>query len=417
MTMFAQNPSQDLHETFGTLNIAWKQEPNYIDALEAELNARAEALNQTALVTITDLHGTILYANDLFCSVTGHQRNRVIGHTHNIIRDPELSDKTVENIWKTIRAGQVWKGDMKSRRKDSSVFWTQMTIVPVLGDDQQPVRYVWVRHDVTDLKEKEVSLRTMKENDNHQLVENVSRAGSFQRTVLPEQSALQSIFPSSFLIFSPKHQVSGDFYWFRKTDDESVIVLGDGTGHGVSAAMISMMTLGGIKFAVNEMKITDPGTVLNQLSHFLYRALGKDQNSNLQESVDMAFCRFNHRTNVLHYSTGKGCLYLVSDGELAELSYSSSSIGSEPGEHNRYESHSIQLKRGDRVFMLTDGLADQLGGERDKRYGSQNVKEVLLYSGHTDMIRQKEVILKNYLNWKGTNEQTDDLTMIAFQVS
>lgn len=414
--MLVKNLQSEIPDNAAMMNIAWKQEPSFVDALEAELNARVEALNQTAMVTITDLHGTILYANDLFCSISGFNRNRVIGHTHNIIRDPELPDDTVCSLWRTIRSGNTWKGEIKSRRKDGSVFWTQMTIVPVFNETGKPIRYVWVRYDITGLKQTETQLRTARQKADQQLIDNVHHAASIQHGLFSPEEELTKIFPSSFLIFSPKHTVSGDFYWYRKLGEESVIALGDGTGHGVSAAFISLMALTGLKYAVDEMRITEPGLVLSQLNSFLYRATNKHNNSGVAESVDLSLCRFNHETRILTYSTAKGRLYLVRDGELVELSHNCSSIGAEPREKSRIESHTLQLQTGDRIFMLSDGLPDQFGGERDKRFGSRNVKELLLFTSYAEMSMQKEVILKNYLLWRGDNEQTDDLSMIGFMV-
>jgi PAS domain S-box-containing protein len=392
-----------------------KEGSSLLDTLEAELNTRMDILNHTAMVTITDLQGTIMYANDLFCSVSGYNRGYIIGHTHDIIRHKDLGEETIASIWKTIRQGNRWQGMMKARRKDGSDLWTKMTAAPVL-ENGEPVRYVWVHYDISDLKKTEANLYEAKQRADQQLLDNVKDAYRIQRALLPAEAEFQDHFSSSFIVFSPKQSVSGDFYWFRRIADESVIVLGDGTGHGVSASFVSLMALTSLRYAVDDMRVTEPGLVLSHLNAFMYRMMNKHEGSGLSESVDMSFCRFNHTTRVLSYASGRSRLYMVRNGHVEILGHGNSSIGSVPDEECRILTKEITLQPGDRIFIMSDGLADQFGGERNKRLGSRHVKELLTMSSRLTMREQKDVISQNFLHWKGSNEQTDDLSLIAFEI-
>lgn len=386
------------------------------EILEAELDTRNELLNLTSMVTITDLQGTIIYVNDLFCKVSGYNRHHVIGRTHELIRHSDLNDMTIANIWRSLRNGQTWQGIIKSRRVDDSIFWSQTTVAPVTDETGEPVRYVWVRQDITDLKQAEHDLFIAKQRADQQLLDNVKNAHRIQNALLPCENELRSVFPSSFLLFTPQHSISGDLYWMSSFQDESVVVLGDGTGHGVSASFVSLMALTCLKYAVEDMRLTEPGAVLTHLNAFMYRAMNKHKGSGLSESVDLAFCRFNHKTRHLSYASGKSRTYLISKGTITELERGEVSIGSAPEEESKFQTQEIDLEPGDRIFMMSDGLADQFGGDRNKRMGSRHVRELLLLTCRLPMHEQKEIIRQNFLLWKGTNEQTDDLSVIAFQV-
>lgn len=387
-----------------------------VDALQAELNSRAEILNQTSLLTITDLQGTIIYANDLFCQVSGFGRHQLIGRDHKLIRHPLIPKETIESIWRTIRSGNTWKGEMKHVNKSGEDFWTMTTVAPVKGEDGEPVRYIWVRHDITHLKKTETRLLEARQRADQQLIDNVMNASTVQRAILSQEEELQQLFPASFVFFSPKHAVSGDFYWFRRVGDESVVVLGDGTGHGVSAAFVSLMALSALKYAVDIVQVTEPALVMSQLNHFLYRALNKHKESGLSESVDLSFCRYNHKTGAFSYATARSKIYLVRDGQVEVLSSGHDSIGSKPELDDVFTPEEIQLRVGDRIFMTSDGLADQFGGERNKRFGSRQLRELLQITSRAPMSLQKEVIHKNYLLWRGENEQTDDQSLVAFEI-
>jgi len=367
------------------------------------------------MVTITDPHGTIIYANDLFCKVSGFSRSDVIGHTHNIIRHHELPDETVSSIWRMIREGNSWQGIIKSKRKCGSNFWTKTTVAPVMGYDNVPAKYIWVRHDITDLKQTEYELYAAKQRADQQLLENVKNAFRIQSAILPDEQDLSKYFPGSFLLFSPQQSVSGDFYWFTHHADQTLVVLGDGTGHGVSASFVSLIALTSLKGLVLDSGESDPGKLLTQLNWFLYRTMNKHKGSGLSESVDMAVCNYNHTTRELQYASGKSRIYLVRRSEVYSLDRDESSIGSLAAEEYNVVTRSITLEKGDRIFMMSDGLADQFGGERNKRLGSRHVKELLSGTGHLPMKEQKEIIRKYFLLWKGENEQTDDLSLLAFR--
>ena len=125
---------------------------------EAELASHTEILNQSALVTISDLKGNILHANELFCRVSKYSIEEILYKPHSIIRHPDTPSSVFKEMWSTIGNGNVWKGEIKNKAKDGSDYWVIATIAPVLGTDGKPIKYISIRYDITKQKEAEAEL-------------------------------------------------------------------------------------------------------------------------------------------------------------------------------------------------------------------------------------------------------------------
>jgi PAS domain S-box-containing protein len=386
-------------------------------SLEAELNTRLELLDKTSLVTISDMQGTILYVNDMFCEISGFSRHEVIGKTHDIIRHTDLSDENIEGAMKMLRDGKTWRGIVKYMNKNKEIFWTRTTVSPVLDHEGIPFKLIWMRTDITDLKRTERELYSAKERADQRMLDNVKNAVRIQAGILPSEEELREILPAAYLINSPLLDVSGDFYWFAEQKDETIFVLGDGTGHGISASYISIMALTALKFIVGQNGETDPGNILTALNDFLYQSLGKHRNSGLSESADIAVCSYNKKTRRLRYAGAHSKIYLVRHAEVFLLDRDDISIGSVNKEAFSINSKSVFLEKGDRVFMMSDGFTDQIGGDKNKRIGSRQVRELLKDTAYYPVNEQKKRIEDFFLAWKGENEQTDDLSLLAFNIS
>lgn len=277
---------------------------------------------------------------------------------------------------------------------------------------------------VKDRTEEVVKQRDEIENQREKLEElykdvtdSIIYAKRLQYSILPPDDKILKICPDSFVYFKPKDIVSGDFYWFEQIDNISLYAAVDCTGHGVPGAFMSLVGANGLNSAVREHRITKPSEILNQLNAYVADSLNKDnEDSQIRDGMDMTICAVNYDTMTLEYAGANNPLYIIRDNEFIIIKADKFAIASfKPGE-KQYTNHTIQLQKGDVVYVFSDGYADQFGGSKGKKFMYKNFRSLLLEVHEKPMDEQKQILYQELKDWQGEMEQIDDVLVIGLKV-
>ncbi|MBT5013066.1 MAG: PAS domain S-box protein [Rhodospirillaceae bacterium] len=153
-----------------------------------ELDFQKMALDEHAIVSITDVQGNITYVNDKFCDISGYSREELIGQNHRLVKSEEHTRQFYNKLWQTISDGKPWHGEIKNLKKGGGHYWVKASIVPFLNDEGKPFQYVAIRTDITERKEAEKILR--EHTDYVELMHGVTSAASLFKD---SDEALKSI--------------------------------------------------------------------------------------------------------------------------------------------------------------------------------------------------------------------------------
>ena len=253
---------------------------------------------------------------------------------------------------------------------------------------------------------------------NLEISDSINYALRIQTATIPKPAELTTYFKDHSILFKPKDIVSGDFYWAAKSEEYSLVAIADCTGHGVPGAITSMigsMLLNEIFYVKN---ILQPNLVLTELNRLVKLTLRQEEDPISNDGMDITFCMFNNTTNELYYSGANRPIYIVNpNNDLIEYKATKVSIGGQVPLIQPYELHKIQLQTGDMVAISSDGYADQFGGIKEKKLSTKTFKSIL---SESSKLSPKELTTKLdtvHREWKGSNEQTDDILVFVFKIS
>lgn len=251
----------------------------------------------------------------------------------------------------------------------------------------------------------------------NEIADSINYAKKIQNAILPTLDLIKKHLPDSFLIYEPKAGVSGDFYWLDPIDEDHVLfAVADCTGHGVPGAMTSMLCIGALNRAVREFKLKEPGAILDKTRHIVISDFDKS-NDELHDGMDISLCLLNTKTLVLEWAGAFNPLWIIRH-ETKEVEHyfpDKQPIGNYPT-YTDFTTNTIQLNQGDQLFIFSDGYADQFGGEKNKKYTSKRFKDLIQVNAQLPMQVQKEVILTTFNDWKGNNDQIDDICLLGVKV-
>jgi serine phosphatase RsbU (regulator of sigma subunit) len=289
---------------------------------------------------------------------------------------------------------------------------------------------------ITEQKTEVEKQKILVDEKNRDITDSINYAKRIQQAMLPTNELWDNHFTNSFIYYKPKDIVSGDFYWMEKAPLHSVkgdakntkadagdavlIAACDCTGHGVPGAFMSMLGISSLNKIVAEQGISQPDKVLNELREEIITSLNPEGNKEeVKDGMDMTLCRLNCTTGELQYAAANNPLWVITKNgqgyELKEGEADKMPVGKYV-EDRQFALYSMQVKKGDRIYIFTDGYADQFGGPKGKKFKYRHLQEVLLACQDKSMEEQRDVLERTMKDWMGSLEQVDDMLVIGIEV-
>lgn len=243
---------------------------------------------------------------------------------------------------------------------------------------------------------------------NHSLFESIRFANLIQTALLPDVSVLKDKVKDATYRVMNQIGIGGDAIFMKETGDSITFGLLDATGHGIPAAMLSISSLMILAELLATPVPKSPGDIITELHERLHSTFNQHHSI---AHLEGTLCQYFPDENLLYYCSAKGKgIQITSDGELKDLHFSNHSIGEDL--QAKYEVHMLNYSPGDTLFLYSDGLTDQFGGIRDKKFSRRRLKDLLMANREHPASELAEIISGLHEEWKGDNEQTDDLSFM-----
>ena len=250
---------------------------------------------------------------------------------------------------------------------------------------------------------------------NRQIVESLHYAGRIQSAMLPAEEAIRNATDDSFLIWEPRDIVGGDFYWHHKIPGGSVIIVGDCTGHGVPGAFMTLISCG-LLDRILRSGADRPCQVLQKLHIAVQDLLGQNRDDgDTDDGLDAGVCFVKPEEGRVVFAGARLSLFRASGGVLSEIRGDKAGLGYRRyGADTNFTDMSFDLKAGDRFYMTTDGLIDQIGGERRRAFGKRRFLDAIGETLDSPMNQQAVRLSETFKTFQGSEKRRDDVTVLGF---
>ncbi|MHC1704747.1 MAG: two-component regulator propeller domain-containing protein [Tenuifilaceae bacterium] len=256
-----------------------------------------------------------------------------------------------------------------------------------------------------------------------EITASITYARRIQQAILPGIEILQQNTSDCFILFKPRDIVSGDFYWIGKSENLLIVTAADCTGHGVPGAFMSMLGISFMNKIIKEQKIDKPEEVLSHMRQNVITSLKQgNYEGTTKDGMDMALCVINLDTLMMTFAGAYNPAIIVSNNEIKELKADRMPVGL----HmimNDFTPETVQLKKGDCVYLFSDGYQDQMGGSEGRKFMRKNLRELLFSIHHKSFCEQREILDNTIENWRkdpsnpeGGIDQMDDILILGMSI-
>lgn len=258
---------------------------------------------------------------------------------------------------------------------------------------------------------------TVRESLAH-ITQGIISAKRILEVALPGTEDLRRQFPGAILISKPRDILGGDFLFTGIKGNRRTLALIDSTGHGIPGAMVSLMGSTLINKSYVTLGNPDPSSILKHFHQEFDVLMKVNQGTPQMYGFDAGILTVDDTTQTIEFAGARGDLYLVRDGQTHTIRGTRSSIEFDAitrGQNvqKEYQLHKVSYRSGDQFYMITDGVRDQFGGEKNRKLGRKRLCDILAKHAALGSKEREKAIQKDLLIWKGANAKVDDATLVG----
>ena len=385
---------------------------------EERMKSRMQSLSENSpdMIIRINTSGKLVYVNPKVADFVGIRAIGLIKkRVSELAVDERFKSYMLESL-KQIRSEEKQIISEIEIEAGETTLIMEIKAIPEFNEDKDLESVLFVAHDMTEFKKIEQEIK----EKNKKISDSINYAQRIQTAILPDTNVLQEYFPRSFIFYRPKDVVSGDFPWMFKKDNHFYIAAVDCTGHGVPGALLSFIGYFLMNNIVNASHSMTAAELLDGLHLDVRRTLRQDQEgSNGRDGMDLALVKIDLESNELQFAGAHNPLYYMSDGELSVYKGSRKGIGGKPLAkkiEKDFENNVLRYKKGDQFFIFSDGLPDQVGGPKGRKYQSKRIREALELGSDRTMAHFESHFTNDFYDWMGEFKQVDDVLLIGIEL-
>ncbi len=264
------------------------------------------------------------------------------------------------------------------------------------------------------MKKEQANLRT----ERKRIISSIEYAQRIQNSLLPSPDDVRQILPDNFIIWQPRDIVGGDVYYVDEFSDGIIVAVIDCTGHGVPGAFMTMLASSGLRRITVDENCLNPAKILQRLNTIVNTSLQQNaEHVRSNDGMDASICYIHADRKTLIYAGARLPLLYLKNGEVNAIKGDRHSIGYKNSDLSfEFTNHQVNIEDEMTFYLYTDGIVDQLGGEKRIPIGKKRFSNLLLNVHNEPFIRQYKIISEKFEELRGDNEIQDDLTVIGFSV-
>lgn len=398
---------------FNTRDITLQMLADKDRRLKSQMQALSE--NSPDLILRFGRKGRFHYANPKVEEYLPYKPEELQGTRLN---ETSISDEfklfIMERINKTIEVLQKQEIEYEMVLP-SGTHYLKVSSIPEFNEEKELESILIVAHDISDIKaiEKEITEKNLK------LTESINYAQRIQTAILPKDDILNKYFSNSFIFYKARDVVSGDFPWFKQNENGIYIAAVDCTGHGVPGALLSFIGYFLLNNIVSANANAKAAKILDIFDKEVKHTLKQENGSrNTRDGMDIALCQFSNDLKKLYFSGAHRPLYVQRGEELTQIKGDRRAIGgiTHKKRSKDFTLHEIDLLKGDRIFIFSDGLSDQFKEGNFEKFQEKQIKKIISDNPNVDLKEMNTIFARKLADWQGDYRQIDDILLIGIEI-